>query len=152
MKEIDLTQGQVALVDDEDFEMLNQFKWFAQRKKQNFYAARKINVNGKQAVQRMHGEIMGRKGIDHIDHDGLNNQKANLRICTPSQNGMNRRPLLNTASTFKGVSIRNKKWKASIKLNGKQIHLGYFSNEAVAARAYDTKAHELFGEFCFTNF
>lgn len=153
MKEIQLTQGKVALVDDDNFETLNQYKWFAVKLGNVFYARRNISVNGKRSGQFMHNIIMGRKGVDHIDRDGLNNKVSNLRFCTKSENGMNRCKQRNTTSIYKGVSFhkRNNNWKASIRLEGKDIYLGCFTNEVDAAKAYNAKAIELFGEFANLN-
>lgn len=155
MKEIQLTQGQIALVDDEDFEYLSAFKWFANKHRNTYYAGRQSSrINGLQRTQLMHCIIMNHKGIDHIDCNGLNNQKNNLRICTNSQNAMNRIPIKGTSSKYKGVSFHNrdKKWYSYIKKNQKLINLGTFINEVDAAKAYDKKAIELFGEFAHLNF
>ena len=88
------------------------------------------------------------------DGDGLNNQKANLRICTRSQNKMNGKSYKNSSSKYKGIwwVKKNKKWRVRIRLNNKTIHLGYFKDETEAAKAYDSKAKELFGEFARLNF
>jgi hypothetical protein len=96
MKEIKLTQGQVALVDDEDFEKINQFKWFAAKKGKTFYATRNITVNGKRKSALMHWYIMDGKSIDHIDRNGCNNCRNNLRFCTHQENQMNNRKRINT--------------------------------------------------------
>ena len=153
MKEIKLTQGQVALVDDDNFEVLNQFKWCAQKHRNTYYAIRTILVNDKNKTIRMHNVIMGGKGVDHINRNGLNDQRSNLRFCTNSQNHMNRRKRKNTSSIYKGVSFhkRTGKWMASIGINDKKIHLGYFDIEVEAAKSYNNKAIELFGEFANLN-
>lgn len=153
MKTINLTRGQVALVDDEDFEYLNTFKWRTIASGNIFYASRTVTIDGKRINILMHGVIMGGKGIDHIDHNGLNNQKSNLRLCTRSENMMNRRKGVNTSSIYKGVSFHkgHKKWGASIGINNKKISLGYFDTEAEAALAYNTKAIALFCEFANLN-
>lgn len=153
MKEIKLTQGKVALVDDEDFENLNQCKWFAMKHGRTFYAGRAIRVSGKRNTQSMHCLIMNGKGIDHIDHNGLNNQKSNLRFCTSSENSMNRRKKQNCTSIYKGVSFfkRDKIWRAEIEINYRHIRLGRFVSEVEAAQAYNKKAIELFGEFAHIN-
>ena len=155
MKEIQLSgKGEhIALVDDEDFEALNKFTWRAQKQKNIFYAIRIFAVNGKKFRVRMHCAIMNRKGIDHIDHDGLNNQKNNLRFCTNSENSMNRRKRVNCTSIYKGVYFSKAagKWQAYIMINGKHIHLGLFASEADAAKAYNTKAVSLFREFANLN-
>ena len=113
MKEIKLSQGRfcknrgkyVALVDDEDFEISNKFRWHAAKSGKTFYAERIITVDGKQTMQSMHGVIMNGKGVDHIDHDGLNNQRSNLRLCTQSENNMNQRKRENCTSVYKGVNF-----------------------------------------------
>ena len=92
MKEIKLTQGQVALVDDEDFERLNRFKWCALKKNKDiFYAVTNIGGRINHKSITMHQFITGRNGTDHIDHNGCNNQKHNLRKCNQSENNMNSR-------------------------------------------------------------
>lgn len=159
MKEIKLSvQGKnkgkyVALVDDEDFEYLNQFRWNAHKGRNTFYAVRQLTVDGKKTAQLMHGEVMKGKCIDHIDGNGLNNQKSNLRFCTLSENQMNKRKRYNCTSIYKGVYFnkRAKKWLARIGINGKDIHLGLFASEVDAARAYNAKAIELFCEFANLN-
>lgn len=159
MKEIYLSQlGKnkgmyVALVDDDDYAYINSFKWCIMKAGKTIYAKRSIRINGKKKGFLMHWAIMSKKGIDHIDHNGLNNQKSNLRICTQSENNMNRSKQENTSSPYKGVSFHksHKKWRANIKINGKQIHIGYFNTEKDAAKAYDLKAIELFCEFANLN-
>lgn len=153
MKEIQLTQGKIALVDDSNFDGLNQFKWYAAKLGRTFYAVRSVRVDGKQKSVRMHCEILGGSLIDHIDHDGLNNQKSNLRFCTASENCMNKRKRENCVSIYKGICFhkQHKKWLAHIKINRKDNHLGYFSSEIEAAKAYNAKAIELFGEFANLN-
>ena len=159
MKEILLTQGKVALVDDEDFERINQHKWYAYNNHgYQWYARREIKKpNGKRTTQCMHRVIMKvKKGqeLDHRNHDGLDNRKCNLRICTRAQNSMNRKKQRETSSRYKGVDWlkQRNKWRARIKVNQKSIHLGCFLLEPDAAKAYDAKAKELFGEFAYFNF
>jgi len=159
MKEIKLTRGMTALVDDEDFEWLNQWKWFAHKgtDQKTYYAGRDQGYKCKPHQIWMHRVIMNTPPelqVDHIDHDGLNNQKHNLRNCTHHQNHMN---LSNYGvSKYKGVSFfknnHPKRVRASITLNNNIIYLGVFYTEEEAARAYDKKAKELFGEFANLNF
>lgn len=161
MKEIKLSQGRfcknkgkyVALVDDEDYEYLSQFRWFVHRCENTCYADKKIVIDGKRTTQSMHNMIMNGKGVDHIDHNGLNNMRSNLRFCSPRENMMNTRKRKNTSSVYKGVNFhkRDKKWQAQIIINGKHIHLGYFNSEVNAAKAYNVRAMELFGEFANLN-
>lgn len=158
MKKIRLTQNKIALVDDEDFEWLNQYKWYAQKGCHTFYAIRTIYKNNKPRTVRMHREILGLffgdgLKIDHKNHNGLNNQKKNLRFATRSQNAMNQKIRI-TTSNYKGVSWHkgNKKWIAYIKINGKRLYLGLFNNEVEAAKIYDKEAKQLFGEYANINF
>ena len=159
MKQIPLTKGQFALVDDEDFDRVNQFKWYADKRISKkgvvyYYAARRYTVNGKSILQRMHSFIFGdsshKKHIDHKDSDRLNNQKYNLRFATPSENGMNIRKI----GKYKGIFYykATNKFSAQIMIKYNKIHLGYFNTEIEAAKAYDKKAIELFGEFANLNF
>jgi len=157
MKQIPLTQGQFALVDNEDYDFLNQFKWYANRCKNTFYAERsEIIAKHTKKTIIMHRLIMNPSDemeIDHIDHNGLNNQKANLRVVTSSQNNMNQQPRRNISSIFKGVYWKKQvnRWVASIGYNQKVIHLGYFEKEIDGAIAYNKKAVELFGQYAWLN-
>ena len=159
MAQIRLTQGKYAIVDDEYFDRLNGFKWCAHKNRKTYYAVRNSKrQKGRRTFICMHREILGLKtsdgkDTDHINGNGLDNRRVNLRPCTPSQNQHNRRSFCGT-SKYKGVSWhkRDKKWQAYIRLNGKLIHLGLFDSEIEAARAYDIKAKELFGEFAHLNF
>lgn len=161
MKEIQLNHSRpcknmgkyVALVDDEDFEYLNQWKWCVAKSANSFYAVRTISIDGKRRHLGMHNAVLKGKGIDHVDNNGLNNQKSNLRFCTVSENAMNNRKQENTSSVYKGVTFekRVKKWKATIQINGKSFYLGHFTSEVEAAKAYNAKAIALFCEFANLN-
>lgn len=158
MKEIQLTQGQVALVDDEDFEILLQWKWCAQKKRlgSGFYAKRGTKVNRKSRNLFMHRYILNlQKGqmVDHRDGNGLNNQKSNLRLCTHSQNLCNAKRHKNNTSGFRGVSLdkRCQKWHAQINMNGVTHSLKYFSTPQEAAIAYNNAAKKYHGEFAVLN-
>ena len=161
MKEIQLTQGYVALVDDEDFDYLNQWKWCVKIKSNTIYVVRTIVINykpKKTKTIRMHRLIMlcniG-KIVDHIDHNGLNNQKNNLRFCTTNQNRANSiKTNKYTTSKFKGVTLNKKsnKWISKMTINKKNIHIGCYKDEIDAAMAYDKKAKEIYGEFANLNF
>ncbi len=154
VKLIPLTQGKFAIVDDDDYEHLNKYKWCALKTHNNkFYAVRR--KNNKTII--MHRQIMNvPEGlvVDHIDGNGLNNRKNNLRICTQAQNIHNSRPRRNRSSKYKGVfwDKVNKKWSTNIRKGDKRIYLGGFDDEIEAALAYDRKAAELFGEFAYLNF
>ena len=157
MKRIPLTQGKFAIVDDEDFEELSKYKWRLSKRRITCYAITSIYKASKQTTELMHRIIMKPKDgqwTDHRDGNGLNNIKSNLRLCTSSQNAQNRRALKNTTSKYKGVMWhpRLKKWKAQIYSSVKCIYLGVFADEVEAAKTYDKKAKELFGEFAKFNF
>lgn len=157
MKEIPLTKGFVAKVDDGDYESLSEHKWHVkQYKTGNVYAARMDrDANGKRLTVLMHIEITGQKGMDHADGDGLNNQRLNLRPASRSQNGMNKRKVKLTSSKYKGVMWypRYGVYYAYIKDDGKRIHIGQFGqDEVAAAKAYDKEALTRFGQFARLNF
>jgi hypothetical protein len=155
MKTIPLTQGKVALVDDEDYEWLSRWKWYAILNGHTWYAARKDCSGDRPRAVSMHRQIMGEPEgkVDHIDGDGLNNQRGNLRLATDPQNLWNSRKRRGS-SKFKGVywTKRNKRWRAAITHLGVKKHLGYFDSEEAAARAYDRAAKEFFGPFARLNF
>lgn len=152
---IPLTQDKFAIVDAEDYEWLCKYKWHALRDKRNYY----VRNRRKEGVVSMHRVILNApRGlvVDHINHNSLDNRKKNLRLCTVSQNNMNRRPSKrkNKLSKYKGVSFDKKRkiFRAIICRNKKQYFLGNFKNETDAAKAYDKKACELFGSFAYLNF
>lgn len=156
MKTIPLTQGQLAMVDDEDFQFLLGFKWVAHKERRRWYAS--TSVNGK--CIKMHWLILPTVKplmVDHIDSNGLNNQRLNLRQVTNSQNCMNQRKQLNRSSKYKGVTFdkATKKWFSQIQIDGNRYskkHLGRFVNEIDAAKAYDAAAKQYFGEYARVNF
>ena len=156
-KRIPLTQGKFAIVDDADFERINQWKWFAAKGRSTYYARRSIWENGKTRNIQMHRVILNTppgKQSDHINGDGLDNQRVNLRACTNSQNQMNRRKWGNCSSIYKGVywdSCR-RRWRALIQRNKRQRRLGYYDTPKEAAIAYDEAAERLFGGFALSHF
>lgn len=157
MKLIPLTQGQFAMVDDEDYEGVAQFKWYAKRYPRTWYAMRGTgkDVNGSVIILRMHHFILGsRNMVDHRDHDGLNNQKFNLRHCTQAQNLQNTIAPRNNKSGYKGVyqHSNGKAWIANISSGDKCKYLGIFYDPVEAAKAYDRAAIEKWGEFANPNF
>ena len=158
MKEIKLTQGQVALVDDQDFEFLNQWKWHLKKDGERKYAVRNLPLlNGKQKRLSMHRLIMCMPDdgvlIDHKNRNGLDNRKCNLRICSLNDNLKNKKIYSNNTSGYKGVGWhkRDKTWLARIKVNKKYIHLGCFKDPKDAAVAYNNAASKYFGEFALLN-
>ncbi len=136
MKEIQLTRGKITLVDNEDFEYLNQWKWQATKSLDTHYATRTYTENGIKKCARMHRIILGLKDAnqfgDHIDGNGLNNQRNNLRPSTKRQNNANRRSNKNSTSKYLGVhlytersaALPTRRWKAQINTVDGKKHLG----------------------------
>jgi len=156
MKEIQLTKGQVAFIDDEDFEKVSLYKWTASYTNGKYYARRGVCVNGKQKTIYLHRFLTSAEKaikIDHKNGNSLDNRKSNLRKATSSQNNQNRG---NTAGKkYKGVGFypqQTKPFRARIKHSGKVIFIGNYATEIEAAKAYDQKALELFGSFARPNF
>lgn len=152
MREIPLTRGMVALVDDQDYERISAHKWSAATAG---YAIRGVGSHKNSRCIYMHREILGVSADEHVDHvDGnpLDNRRSNLRVCAHAQNMANRHRNSNkTSSAFKGVFPSGSKrspWRASVR----NTHLGHFTSEIEAARAYDVAALALFGEFARLNF
>jgi hypothetical protein len=161
MKKISLTQGQVALVDNSDFDFLNQWKWYAHKKKDDntFYARRKGNRKENFKTIFMHRVILniphGDKRIpDHINRNGLDNRKCNLRIVNHSINRNNSKILSNNTSGYRGVhySKKDKRWRSRISINGKRINIGTYKDIIDAAKAYDVVVLELIGVIIPLNF
>ncbi len=158
MCEIITTKGEVIMVDSDDFDRLSQWKWYVCRNgKGHSYAMRRGDRRGKiRKTVGMHRVVMNAPAgmqVDHINHDGLDNRKTNLRLVTRIQNQWNRKPN-GKASKFKGVcwSTANKKWYARITLENERRHLGSFKNEEDAAKAYEIAAKEYQGEFRYIGF
>ncbi len=160
-KQIPLTQGQVAIVDDSDFEWLSRWKWHTCRRKtpngKIYYAGRWTSRKlGKPKLILMHRQILNATPqtlVDHKNSNGLDNQRMNLRECTSLENARNCQKHKG-ASKYKGVCWHKHfgKWMVQIRVNRKKIYLGYFKDEVEAAQAYDKKAKELFGSFAKLNF
>lgn len=189
MKKIQLTKGYEALVDDKDFDWLNEFKWkYSKYKKDRTgYAIRFEYIKGSSNKQckygkkrriSMHREILGlKKGdnkiSDHINHNGLDNQRCNLRICNHKENSRNKLSYKNSSSKFLGVFLFRLKtkckyktvtgvektyppkeytyWRAVIENNGKREVIGNFKNEIDAAKAWNERAKIIYGEFANLN-
>ena len=145
-------------VDDEDYERLSKYRWGIIWGSTNIPRPyRKIRVNGKRKLIQLHREVMKAPVgayLDHINRDSLDNRKCNLRFCTSSQNQMNKGLQRNNKSGYRGVHWLNsqKKWFSGIKFNHKVTYLGLYDDKKEAARAYDKKAKEIFGEFAYINF
>ncbi len=160
-RRIPLTRGKFAIVDPDDYERLNAHKWHAVKSKNTFYAWRVVRIGKarKPVVIRMHRQVMETPDglfVDHINHNGLDNRKVNLRPATCAENNRNRRKSSSKKflSRFKGVGWNRdqRKWSARILFNRKQIFIGYFVDEIEAAKAYDEAAKKYFGEFANLNF
>jgi len=151
VKEIPLTRGKVAIVDDEDYEVVSAFKWHCTS---HGYASR-VNPETKKREYLHRFLVKPSVGnvVDHINHDKLDNRRSNLRECTQKQNMHNGRGVAGT-SRYKGVSYkpgRRKPWRARLYINGEQLILGDFYTEEEAAYAYNLKATEVNGQYAFLN-
>ncbi len=151
MKTIPLTQGRVALVSDQDWFWLSQYKWYAHRINRCWYARTNIRVGFRQRNIKMHRLLLGFPTcrVDHRNCNGLDNRRCNLRRASNQQNVGNRRRNLNNKSGVKGVHWHKvgNAWCAKIGQNGKRIHLGLFKTRKAAARAYAKAAKKWFGNY-----
>jgi len=145
MRELQLTQGQVAFVDDDIYESLLGFKWYAQKHKNTFYVSRNISVAEGAGKRKLHHEVIGKPPsgfmVDHIDGNGLNNTRENLRFVTNRVNQQNQvRSTCKRHSQYPGVSLYSQngwtRWVAGAKINGKRKTIGYFDTEILAYQAY----------------
>jgi len=172
-RRIRLTKGRYAIVDPKDYEWLSKYRWGIQRGRRTNYAARRTEQRPgvKRKYVFMHKEIMKealaaarvpgpgprptKLVVDHINHNGLDNRRANLRVATLAENCRNRRKQKKpTSSKYKGVSwekVRGQ-WRAVIRTDNGNISLGYFRSELAAARAYDEAAKTYHGRFASLNF
>lgn len=158
MKIIPLTKGKVTLVDDDDFEYLNQWTWFTVESHKTFYAVRTDYPTPSKGVRIwMHKEILRLNDpnlyVDHIDRNGLNNQRSNLREATRSKNMVNRSNFINSKSKFKGVSwdSQRNRWKVYVVNDGVKNFVGRFKSETEAALAYNEACKKIHGEFACLN-
>ncbi len=160
MKEISLGNGYVALVDDEDYDNLCTYKWYVHDDGRNLYATR--NTISGEATKRsqvlMHRQILNAPDgveVDHRGHNGLDNRRSKIRLCSKAQNQHNARRRADNKSGYKGVSLTNnpnRMWQSQIRVNGAAIYLGSFFCLIKAAKTYDEAARRHFGEFANTNF
>ena len=153
--------GRVALVDDADYELVSQYRWRVYQRRRPgcrdsgpYAIAHVRRADGHWTNTTMHQLITGRTGTDHVNMDGLDNQRSNLRPATQSQNMGNTRSHAGSSSPFKGVcwDRQHQKWLAQICVAGRRAYLGRFTGEEDAARAYDAAAREAFGSFARLNF
>lgn len=158
MKKLSLTQNRFALVDDQDYDWLMQWKWHALRQRTgNWYAVRSEGKWPNRTLVYMHDAIMAPpKGfrVDHRKGDGLDNRREMLRVCTNYQNNQNARKRKDNSSGYKGVTWNKvrRKYQARIQVNHKSMSLGYYDDPANAANAYDVAARKHFGDYARTNF
>lgn len=152
MKELKLTKGKYALVDDEDFEKLNNYSWHILR---NGYAMARIKgTNKKILLHRLILNAPNGRMIDHINHNVLDNRKENLRFCSVTENARNSKLCSKNTSGYKGVSWRanRNRWLAEIRIDGALKRLGHFIDKKEAAVAYNLAAQKYFGEFAYLNY
>ena len=154
-------RGRVALVDDEDYELVSQYRWFVLEQIRNgrthgpYAIANTGHGRRNQRPVLMHKFLTGWPQTDHRNHDGLDNRRSNLRPATNGQNHANERPSTGFSSAYKGVhwARRERGWVARIRVgNGKRLHVGTFKSEIDAARAYDVAALAAWGEYACLNF
>lgn len=160
-REIQLSQGKVALVDDDDFDRVNAFKWSAVKmqsaphRREHWYAKRCINYDGKAINVYLHRFILGTPDPIHIDHEdgnGLNCTKSNMRYATQKQNVWNTRVSLTSSTGYKGVRESKNGFNVMIAIDGKRSLIGTFADLEQAARIYDAAAIHVQGEYARTNF
>lgn len=151
MKEIPLTQGKFAIMDDADYEALSKWKWHFTH---YGYAARRDGVTDEMFY--MHRVLLGlarheKTMVDHVNLNRLDNRRENIRRCDKCKNSVNRPLQKNNTSGYRGVRRSNRKWEARIKVSGKQIHIGTFDTPELAAGAYDMAMIDLHGPFARPN-
>ena len=152
VKQVELTKGYIALVDDEDYKEISKYIWHVSGEKDRPYACRTVRENGVKKTIRMHRQIAlveDTETIDHINHDTLDNRKTNLRACKKKENCRNISVGKNNTSGFTGVYFREKqnKWDVSIMVDGKGIHLGRFDKKEDAIKAREDAEIKYFKEF-----
>ena len=152
MKKIPLTQGRFTIIDDEDFEEVNKYKWYVS----NEYVARMLLPANRRVQISLHRILMNpppNLQVDHINGDTLDNRRKNLRVVTLRENVINQKLHKNNTSGYKGVSWDKKleKWETSINPNGKKIRVGFFNSLLEAVEAYNKSAIKYFGEYARLN-
>lgn len=156
---IPLSQGKVGIIDVEDFPFVSQWKWHASRYGNTFYVMRRRRVSDEDGASKiaLARELLNAPGgmvVDHINGDGLDNRRCNLRVVTQLQNTRNRRSATGSTSKYLGVCWHkgDRRWQAAIKVEHRNIYLGQFADEAEAARAYDRAALLRYGPYARLNF
>lgn len=149
---IQLTKNKEAIIDKEDYDLIKNYHWHAVKSGNVYYASTRDSKNNNCNL-RMHQLIMNHKNIDHINGDGLNNCRENLRIASQQENSFNQRPRKDSKTGFKGVhKTQNNTWIARIRLNGRTYYSKRFKTPEEAAKAYDELATKYFGEYAKLNF
>jgi hypothetical protein len=152
-REIPLSKGFVAIVDDQDFERFGHVKWFVVLTRSNQYAERGNGKGGRVKLHRLILDAPPGVLVDHIDGDSLNCTRANLRLCSYTQNNRNRRPNRKCKTGLKGAeALPYGRYRATIWLGSRRTHLGIFDTDIEAARAYDRAAIEHYGRFARLNY
>lgn len=152
MIKIPLTKGKFAVIDDDDYDKIAGYKWcFA---KAGYAASRKKNYGEQVLMHRIILNAGKTQSVDHKNGNGLDNRKNNIRLCSHQQNMMNRKMPCHNTSGYKGVTWdkQMKKWRAQLRHSKTNSYVGLFSNIVEAAKEYDKKAREVFGEYARTNF
>ena len=157
MKKIPLTQGQFAIVDDEDYDRLSEYKWRVNKSGRVFYAVRDCYLNKKrESISMARSLVCPDNGmeVDHINRNPLDNRRNNIRVCTRQENSRNRGIPAHNTSGYKGVRWHNQanKWMAVLGIDGKLVYFGFYTCIVKAAKAHDAAAREHFGEFACLNF
>lgn len=155
MKEIPLTQGKIVLVDDADYSALIKYKWHATKCCESWYARMSFTVRGTRIRIYMHRLLLGLDDpnilCDHKNGDGLDNQRINLRSCSKGENQRNKKQKRKSTHKYKGITKFRSNWVAQLSYKNKRVHIGTFKSDIDAAKAYNAKALELFGEFAKIN-
>jgi hypothetical protein len=153
---VTLTQGKVALVDRVDLETIAPHRWYARNQHRAWYAQTNVPLpSGKRTTMQMHLLLLrDAESVDHINGDGLDNRRANLRAASRTDNNHNARKRLDNTSGFKGVSWckRDRSWLAQIGINGRRTCIGRYATPELGARAYDAAARAHFGAYAALNF
>lgn len=156
-KEIECTKGKVALVDDDDYPLVSQFRWFSWVSSSGtWYARRTVTDGSGRGSASMHRTIMcppDNLDVDHINGDGMDNRRENLRVCTTKQNCANTKLPL-PKSGYRGVyyDADRRRWLAQVTINGRSKVVGRFKSPSQAAISRDLAAYELYGDFAVLNF
>jgi hypothetical protein len=149
-------RGKIVLIDDSDAELVARYTWRPVLRNRVWYAESSLRVEGRRRTVSMHRIVLGEPAcqVDHINGNGLDNRRENLRKVTSAQNCFNRRAELGGTSGFKGVTWNRAqlRWHVQIAVNGQRFHLGSFLDEIKAAQAYDAAAREFHGPFAAVNF